>query len=85
MVSEQNKIILKWTFPSGFKIYDENFKALNVQEEDVVDKNKDKSKNKQAKEVPLDPSSEKNEMFSFVMTDGSYQKRYCTTLLIHVQ
>jgi uDENN domain len=84
MVPKQKSLTFKWTFPSGFKIYDENFKTLNVTEEEPAEKSKEKSKNKQAEEVPLDPTSEKNEMFSFVMTDGNYQKRYCTTLLIHV-
>lgn len=65
----------------GFKIYDEKLRVLN-KEEEVVPEGKRKSV--EIEDSGNDDIKTKTKIYSFVMTDQDYCKRYCTTLLFHV-
>ncbi len=66
----------------GFKIFDEHLKVLNEEEDDEGEESEHNSK----KGAEPENKDIKNEIkiYSFVMTDANYCKRYCTTLLFYV-
>ena len=66
----------------GFKIFDEQLKVLNEEEDDEGEESEHSSK----KTADSENKDIKNEIkiYSFVMTDANYCKRYCTTLLFYV-
>jgi len=66
----------------GFKIYDEKLKVLN--DEDEEEEEAGKKKIFEMESNGKEDIRKENKVYSFVMTDANYCKRYCTTLLFHV-
>ena len=66
----------------GFKIFDEQLRVLNEEE----DEEGEDVEHKEKKGTDAENKDIKNEIkiYSFVMTDANYCKRYCTTLLFYV-
>jgi len=71
-----------WGFVEGFKIFDEQLRVLNEEEEEEAEEAEHTAKKPMTDAEHKDIKNEIR-IYSFVMTDANYCKRYCTTLLFY--